>query len=456
MNAFRIIIQNFFNQDRIFMLDKNNQSEFCEYIYSKNYRKNPINNLFYYYFFNITNDELYFDMHDNISKKFNCLNELISNIFVLESQKDDILDLFSKIQRVYYGFVKLAYLYKFNKAKVQVTTDLCMNDLNPKSSNVFTLYQSNSKYYFSLKDLINMLNRNLSNCMDFAPDPIVTKNPYNNVMLTDTELYNIYFFMRWNSCIIPELFQGYFMCNFNMKTFRYNNEFSIINTYIKNYIYNAHHDTLYPIFKCMFSECKYITKKLQIDEEFPKDKLMNIMKPYLHLYYIWINSTNGTYKQCNAEYALKRKLRLFVNFNPQFGRKIYTIKKAMFNKRKIEHTFNDKHMNFYKEYNPSTLKHKPVLTRARRIYVYEEDELGGENIVYSGRSPSVFYSYQNYAENQDAFQSVETPVLESDDEDESDDNDEEDNDVPDLVYNFDTSFVVDDDDEEKDDDDSIS
>jgi len=451
MNAFRVIIQKFFNQDRIFILDKNNQYDFFNYIYSNNHQKLPINNLFYYYFCNTASDECEFDMRNNIIKKFNCANAVITNIFVSESQVNEFLETFSKIQRVYYGFAKLAQLYKFKKATVQVTTDLCMNDLNPKNSNVFILHQNNSKYFFSIKDLTNMLNRNLSNCIDFAPEPLITKNPYSNLMLSDADLYNIYFFMRWNNRIIPELFQGYFMSNFNMKNFRYNYEFSIINTNIKNYIYNAHHDTLYPIFEDMFSECKHITKKIHIDEEFPKDRLMNIMKPYLHLYYIWIHATNGTYKQCSAEYALKRKLRLFVNFNKQFGRKMYTIKKLMFNKRKIEHHFNDSHMNFYKEYNPISSTKTPFIRQSTRIRVNDDDdELEGENIVYSGFQ-SFFYNYQN---ERPRSPSNETPVLESDEEDSDNDN------APDLLYNFDANvndnIEYDEDEEEKEDDESIS
>lgn len=457
MNAIRIIIQKFFKQDKIFIIDKNNLHEFCHYVYSNNYRYNMINGLFYHYFFSLHEDESILDMHENIRKKFNCVDTITTNIFITESQKNEVLEKFARMQKVYYGFVKLAHIYKFKKAKVQVTTDLCMNDLNPKSSNVFILQQNNSKYYFSIKDLINMFNRNLSNCIDFAPEPIITKNPYNNLMLSNTELYNIYFFMRWNNCVVPELFQAYFISNFNMKTFRYNYEFNIINTYIKNYIYNAHHDTLYPIFKSMFFECKCITKKLRIDDEFPKDKLMNIMKPYLHLYYTWIHATNGTYKQCNAEYTLKRKLRLFINFNPKFGRKMYNVKRTIFNKRKIEHYFDDKHMNFYKEYDESLIN-KPVLPRAMRLYVYEdEDDLEGENIVYNGRIPSVFYNYQNQPGQQpDETSSEVTPVLESDDNaNEEDDDDAED--VPDLIYNFDANNENnEDEDEEEKDDGSIS
>jgi hypothetical protein len=166
-----------------------------------------------------------------------------------------------------------------------------------------------------------------------------------------------------------------------MRTFRNNYEFNIINIHIKNFIYNSHHDVLYPIFQEMFTEFSDITKRLKIHENFPKDKLMNIMKPYMHLYYIWNYATNGTYKQCNAEYLLKKKLRLFVRFNPMFGRKYYKSIRLLFNEVKFETLFNDTHINFYKDYCANELFKKPI---PRQVYYEESDnELHVENINQS-------------------------------------------------------------------------
>ena len=71
------------------------------------------------------------------------------------------------------------------------------------------------------------------------------------------------------------------------------------------------------------------------------------MKPYLYLYYISLYATNGTYKQCNAEYTLKRKLMRFRNFNSKFGRKYFRLNKDIFGKRHNRVEFDLKHINFY-------------------------------------------------------------------------------------------------------------
>ena len=347
MNTFQTIIQKYYGQDKVFYLTKENSLDFLQYVYNNNYNKKTIvAGFFYQYILQIFVNSDY-DDDDFIYKKFNELKKLVVNPFMSETMSQALLDDFCQLQKIYNGFARLAHIYKFKKAKVQINTDLCMNELNPKKSNVFVLFQNNLKYYFSARDLINMINSNLSHCIGFVPDMIVSKNPYNNLILNDTSLYNIYFFLRWNAYIIPELFHGFFKCNFGATTFHYNYESNIINEHTKNFIYNSHHDTLYPIFKEMWETYHRITKKIVIDDEFPRDKLINIMKPYLHLYYISLYATNGTYKQCNAEYTLRRKLMRFRNFNSNFGRKYIRLNKDIFGKRNRKIEFDLKHINFY-------------------------------------------------------------------------------------------------------------
>jgi hypothetical protein len=347
MNAFQTIIQKYYGQDKVFYLNKDNcmnTMDFLQYVYNNNYNKKTLaDGFFYQYILQIFVD----DTNTFIHKKFSELKKLIINPFMSEKMANALLDDFCQFQRIYNAFAKLAHIYKFKKAKVQITTDLCTNELNPKNSNVFILFQNNLKYYFSARDLINMINSNLSHCIGFIPDMIVSKNPYNNVVLSDTCLYNIYFFLRWNAYIIPELFHGYFLSDFNSSKFHYEYESCIINSFIKNFIYTSHHNILYPIFKEMWETYHRITKKIEIDDEFPKDKLINIMKPYLYLYYISLYATNGTYKQCNAEYTLKRKLMRFRNFNSKFGRKYVRLNKDIFGKRHNRVEFDLKHINFY-------------------------------------------------------------------------------------------------------------
>jgi hypothetical protein len=99
----------------------------------------------------------------------------------------------------------------------------------------------------------------------------------------------------------------------------------------------------------MWDNYKKITKKIIIDKDFPNDVLINIMKPYLHLYYTSLYATNGTYKQCYAEYYLRRKLMRFRQFNPKFGRKVIHLKRDIFKKQTKIVEFNSKHINFYRQ-----------------------------------------------------------------------------------------------------------
>ena len=69
---------------------------------------------------------------------------------------------------------------------------------------------------------------------------------------------------------------------------------------------------------------KKTTKKILINDEFPKKRLIKIMKPYLMLhlqsYYSFVHIIKN-----NAIVLLNSKLKKFQKFNPKFGRKIYKL-----------------------------------------------------------------------------------------------------------------------------------
>jgi hypothetical protein len=417
MDAFQAILQKYHGQSELFTLTKMNHFDFLNHVYKNNcHLKTKSAHFLYYYLMRpFSKNEASFT-----NQKFNELNNFLNNIFTPCWLREELLNEFSKIQKIYNGFARFAHIYKFKRAKVQVDSDLCMNQLNPKKSNVFTLYQNGAKYYFSMNDLINILNRNLSNCLDFSPQPIVTKNPFNNIILKDVDLYNIYFFIKWSGYVTPELFHGFFLSNLNIRTFRFNYEFNIVNNHIKNYIYNSHHDTLYPIFKEMWKHYDSITRKMIISYEFPKDILINIMKPYLHLYYLSLYSTNGTYKQCNAGYLLRQKLIRFKSFNPKFGRKYIHYKTDFFGKRKRTEEYDTNHINFYKD---------PVLQDAPSRSGINENEVY-RDFITSIRTELAFHVFQNYGRQQvTVYENADrepTPRLQNDSEYESEDDSERD------------------------------
>ena len=458
MNSFQAIIQKYYGQDKIFILNESNKFEYLQYVYKNKYNmQSTVAFHIYFYIMQPFSDNPE-DYAFNRVSKFTELNKFLTNIFVTDDMKDELLNEFSKLQKTYYGFSQLAHIYKFKKAKVQVSSDLCMNELNPKKSNVFTLLQNNFKYYFSAQDLINIFKRNLCNCLDFVPEPLVSKNPYNNLVFSDADLYNIYFFLRWSGYVVPELFHGYFMSGFNMTNFKYDYEFGIVNLNIKNYIYNSHHDVLYPIFEEMWASYRHITKKIVIDELFPKDKLMNIMKPYLHLYYTSLYATNGTYKQCNADYVLRRKLMRFRNFNPQFGRRYVRLKRNIFGKRIVTDEFELKHINFYKrmfnerEFNYNSVDPGEIV----RTFISLTENL-------RRNAPQIQTSYSNFSLAGDWRENVSPPNYYENENDTENENDSETNDdesdAPNFVNDipiFQEEVYEDDDDEEEKETESVS
>ena len=357
MATFFTILQKYYQQDTIFLIKNDiDRMEMWDYVCTHQYISKDIARFVLYYQLGTIYDKKKSkkskNIYDIISHKFTCLDKMLSNIFNTPDINDKILTVFSKLQKIYYAFSKVAYLYKIKKTKIQVNTDLCMNELSDTDPKIFSLYQNKVRYLFTIKDLINIINSSLSHTISFIPDPIPCKNPYNNVILNQTELYNIYFFIRQSSQTMPELFHGYMRSNFDIILFRNHYETLIIDASIKNFIYNSHHHILYPIVIAMLNNYRAITKKIKIHDEFPRNNLVVIFKPYIHLYYISLYATNGTYNQCSADYILKNKLRLFVGFNPFFGRKYIVQRKMIDNKKITEYYFNNSHIHFYKENKP--------------------------------------------------------------------------------------------------------
>lgn len=106
-----------------------------------------------------------------------------------------------------------------------------------------------------------------------------------------------------------------------MSKFREDYEFYIREYVIKNYVDNKDVEILYDDIIMMLNNTSVnYFKTIKIDNGFPKNKLVKIMKPYLFLYLTSKYSLNLE-KQFNANRILKKKLNCFYNFNPNFGRK---------------------------------------------------------------------------------------------------------------------------------------
>jgi len=282
-------------------------------------------------------------LHSN--GKFECLHNTLMNMFVSESLKSKILEIFCKIQRFVHAIIRLKHIWRFNRAKIYNSDDLYMNPIHIGQKNTMVLFCNNTKYVFQIRELIASVNSCLSNSSYFFTEPIVCKNPYTNLPFRKSDLYNIYFAIRESTFIMPTLFHKYFLSGFNLSNFTTYNEHLINQEYLKTYVENNCIQDISDHVKEMFDEHKI---NIRIHKNFPKDELYIIMKPYLELYYLSNYSLNNCIKDYNYS-ILHKKLHEFKDFNPTFGRR--TVKMVQLHNsskfRKVEHCFNNKHIPFF-------------------------------------------------------------------------------------------------------------
>ena len=162
-----------------------------------------INNIFY-------KEKKYISLSSKLSRntyaKFSSLNDVLENSFYKKELKENIFTIFSKAQKCYHAFSRLALIYKLKKYPFVVTDDLYMNPLDINHRNTFILIENKSKYLFSLNELVNIIETAIGNSPNFFSEPLSPLNPYNNQQFTISTLYNIYFKMKNSGRLISTLF----------------------------------------------------------------------------------------------------------------------------------------------------------------------------------------------------------------------------------------------------------
>jgi hypothetical protein len=135
------------------------------------------------------------------------------------------------------------------------------------------------------------------------------------------------------------------LSNFNLSKFQEENEVMIQKVHLKQYLHNLSAKETKAEIIYMLKQNKY-TKKIKIHVEFPTDKLIEIFKPYLELFYKQ-NYSIDLNTRIMAKNELYTKLKDFYNFNPLFGRKYIANKN-----QHVNSSMNTNHIQFQKkDYN---------------------------------------------------------------------------------------------------------
>jgi len=279
--------------------------------------------------------------HNNINNtKFSIFDIVIfHNDEIASDEKAFFLSQFCLAQKTYSAFRKLATIYKYKHAtRFELDMDLCFNKFSNLSQNILiTLFEKNIIYKFRISDLINIINKCLSNAPYFFSEPLDIRNPYTNLPFSSANLYNIYFTLKTTNYIMPILFHQYFVSNFDLVKFKTENECIIRDKSINQFIKNESIDECYEyIMKMFYVYHTYIYFTLH--SQFPKKKVVTTFKKYLKLFLLREYSLNPMIREkCNIE--LEYKLALFSQLNPEYGKKLW-LKKRRNNENQLYYYFN--------------------------------------------------------------------------------------------------------------------
>jgi hypothetical protein len=168
---------------------------------------------------------------------------------------------------------------------------------------------------------------------------------------------------------MSSLFHQFFLSNFHLKKFRIQNEVLIRNSYIESYIKNSDDNLLYKLSLRVFKESKFY-RMISIHKDFPKDKMVSIMRPYIRLYLYKEYSLDISYRyKCSRE--LDIRLSQFVKFNNRFGQTVVISE----NNKRLVISHNDKHIPFEKTnyFDSYENTHLEIIDDINEIYVSDND-----------------------------------------------------------------------------------
>ena len=355
----------------------------------------------------------------NIKNKFDFFNDSLEHFLIKNKKENEFIEYFYKIQKTYNILNRLVYNYKYKKTKLVVNTDMNLNEIDINDKNVICILDNNSKYLFHIKDLINIINSALTNSCMFFAEPKSIKNPYNNIPFSKSTLYNIYFFIKYKTYYHPILLFKFFYVDFNLTYFKHNNEYLLREYTIQNYVYKSPSNILIfeikNIIEFFNDYCKNLKLKnrIIIDKDFPKNKLIKIMQPYLLLYFI---SNYAYFKQNKREalYFFKKKMLIFNNFNPSFGRKRY---KFIF---KTLNNFEKKICGKIIEFNDTHIKFNNNNNNNNEIFLLDHLKYNEINFIDEYAINNSYNSYNS------SNQSEEEKDADEDDEEEDEEDEEDD------------------------------
>lgn len=243
------------------------------------------------------------------------------NPFLTSAMRDQLNSVYFCLRKCRRGFQRLVQHWRFRRAPVQIRTDLFLNDIDVAAPTTFALLQQNHLYYFTLQNLTHMIKDAMLYGHLFFAEPRMVKNPYNNLPLTKSDMYNIYFAVREQYVRVPEILDRLFAVEFDVYLFKRKNYPWLRNQAIARSLRESSASTIRQVVEQMFHDYGvHSNNPVNIDPGYPIKQLMEEMVHYLELYYrVQYSSCDHDREVCDNE--LTRRIALIEMQYYQYGQR---------------------------------------------------------------------------------------------------------------------------------------
>ena len=317
--------------------------------------------------------------------KFELYKEVLDAPFTHDNTKYTFVENFRKIQKVYFGLIKFREIVKRKIYPKQITFDIKMVDIDPNSKHSITICQNKKLYYFTICDLLNIIEHNLTSGDLFFITPRHIKNPYNNMVFSKSTLYNIYFIYKFNTMYENKTFDYFFDCNFDITTIKDTHYGYLLKRNIKHHIDNLSQKDLIEEIKKMIVCINRMfinnVDHINISDKFPNTTLVKAFKPfYTHFIQIKYSLTYHEYFQKLS--IFKANIVKFIEYNPTFGRVI--VRAQSYSNFMNRYEYHDKYIVFDPYMHiKNDFMNSHYVENLYSVYHMYENKFKCQNIVYN-------------------------------------------------------------------------
>ena len=262
---------------------------------------------------------------DTIPRKWTTYKScILNNTLITPDIKKNFMFVYCYAQKIIFAINKLKHVWKYKKYKTfDNDYDLNFVSLSKYPDDMkIELIEDDTKYIFTLYDIIKLINNGLCNSEYMNPKPRHPMNPYTNTPISHHNIYNIFISLLFHSKFrnMRTHILSYYQCNLNLKRFYEENRIMLKKTAVRHYIDTEDVNSLFEYVCEMFEDYDDVTSIILHRATRKKQKYIDDTKHLLFIYLFLqqISTGDDIYSTYNGKLIIM--LKKFEQMHPRYGR----------------------------------------------------------------------------------------------------------------------------------------